>query len=59
MFVIAQQLSCCEGMNLMTNQVISIANFFAYILGGCTPKNLFNKKNFLNLVHIITLLVKH
>lgn len=57
-FFIAQQLSCCEGMDLMTKQVISIANFFAYISGGCMLKILFNKKSFLNLVQIITLLVK-
>lgn len=59
MFFIAQQLSCCEGIDLMTNQVISMANFFAFISGGCMLKILFNKKNFLNPVHIITPLVKH
>lgn len=58
-FFIAQHLYCCEGMDLMTNQVISIAIFFACISGGCMLKILFNKKNFLNSVHIITPLVKH
>lgn len=59
MFFIAQQLSCSEGMDLTTNQVISIANFFACISGGCMLKILFNKKSFLNLVYIITPVVKH
>jgi len=58
-FFIAQQLSCCEGMDLMTKQVISVTNFFAHTSGGCMLKILFIKKSFLNLVHIIRQLVKH